>query len=121
MTNNARVTHIHRGFTLKHSQVVKAVENCNAAWVIFGESFRDLTPAESIAARNQQASQREPLPLAELHGCICEPPANKPRNYELISQANRFCFESGRIIGGDNRAIMSEIAADMRQFVNASR
>ena len=91
MTKGTRIRNITRGFTLKRNQAIQAIENCAAAWVTPGETIRDLTLAESIAARNQQASQREPLPLAELHGCIFEPPANKPRNYQLISDANKFC------------------------------
>ena len=58
MTNN-RVVHVHRGFSLKHKQVLRAVENCAAAWVEFGVSFRDLTPAEgAITARNEQAREQ---------------------------------------------------------------
>jgi hypothetical protein len=68
MTNNARITNLSRGFSLKHKQAERAVENCAAAWVEYGVSIRDLTFAEAVQARNTQASNREPLPVAEIPG-----------------------------------------------------
>ena len=74
MTNNARVSNITRGYSLKHKQAVRAVDNCAAAWVVYGESIRDLTLAEAIAARNAQAKEREPLAQAEIPGITFKPP-----------------------------------------------
>lgn len=74
MTNNARVWNQTRKFSLKHKQALKAIENCAMAWVEFGAVVRDLTLAESIAARNQQAAEREPLAYAELPGITFKPP-----------------------------------------------
>jgi hypothetical protein len=93
MTKSHRVRNITRQFTLKRNQALAAIENCAATWVEYGVSIRDLTLAESIAKRNEQAANREPLPLAELRNCVFEPPANQSRHYDMVSQANRFCAE----------------------------
>ena len=74
MTNNARVWNETRKFSLKHKQALRAIENCSMAWVQFGETVRDLSLAESISARNQQAAEREPLAYAELPGITFKPP-----------------------------------------------
>jgi hypothetical protein len=63
-----------RGFYLRSNQARKAVENCACSWIEYGVSVRDLTLAESIAARVQQAKDREPLPYSEVHGLRFEPP-----------------------------------------------
>ncbi len=92
MTNNARVTNVTRGYTLKHSQALRAISNCAAAWVEFGVSIRDLTLAESVAARHAQAKLREPLPQAEVPGVIYQPSrrgaALTRQGYALIREAN---------------------------------
>ena len=97
MTNNARVSNITRGYSLKHKQAVRAVDNCAAAWVVYGESIRDLTLAEAIAARNKQASEREPLAQAEIPGLVYEPNAAAQSGYrrecELSRAANKFFEE----------------------------
>lgn len=94
MTNNSRVLNISRGFTLKYKQALRAIENCAAAWVDPGQSIRDVSLAESIAMRNKQAANREPLPNIELPGLIYEPsPANlasSRRGYSLVRQAHEF-------------------------------
>lgn len=77
MSNNNRVFNVSRGFALKHKQAVRAVENCAAAWVVFGVSIRDVTLAEAIAARNVQASLHERLPLAEIPGLVFRMPAGR--------------------------------------------
>lgn len=66
MASHARIYNLTRRFSLKRSQAIKAVEQCACAWVEFGVSVRDLTIAESIAARNAQKKNAEPLPLAEI-------------------------------------------------------
>lgn len=97
MTNNARVSNITRGYSLKHKQAVRAVDNCAAAWVVYGESIRDLTLAEAIAARNKQASEREPLADAELPGIIYKPAKQTPaamHEMQIAWQANKFAYEA---------------------------
>lgn len=74
MPADSRVFNITRGFRLRFNQARKAVENCACAWVEHGVSIRDLTLAESIAARAQQAKDREPLPYAELFSLRFEGP-----------------------------------------------
>jgi hypothetical protein len=74
INNNSRVFNVTRRFSLKHKQALRAVEQCACAWVEYGVSIRDLTVAESIAARNRQAQLREPLAVAELPGLVFAPP-----------------------------------------------
>ena len=81
MSNNQRVLNISRGYTLKHKQALRAVENCAAGWVVFGESIRDLSLAESIAKRNEHAKVRDPLPCVELPGLIYRPPNGNGAEY----------------------------------------
>lgn len=69
------VYNLTRGCYLRLNQARKAVENCACAWVEYGMSVRDLTLAESIAARIQQAKTREPLPYAEVPGLRFSVPA----------------------------------------------
>jgi len=92
MCNNSRILNVSRGFTLKHKQALRAIQNCAAEWVVFGESIRDLTLAESIVARNAQAKAREPLASVEIPGLIYEPSrsgmAATREGYALIRQAN---------------------------------
>jgi hypothetical protein len=75
MPQDPRVLNITRGFRLRLNQARKAVENCACAWVEHGSTIRDLTLPESIAARNIQAKNREPLPYAEVPGLRFEVPA----------------------------------------------
>lgn len=75
MPKDSRVFNITRGFRLRPNQALKAVENCACAWVDHGVSVRDLTLAESIAARVLQAKYREPLPYAEIPGLRFAVPA----------------------------------------------
>lgn len=60
----------------------------------YGVSLRDLTLAEAIAARNQEAKRREPLPYAEIPGLVYEPgtsgAASNRQELALAAQANRF-------------------------------
>ena len=77
MPNDPRVSNISNGSRLKLRQARKAVGNCNVAWVEYGVSIRNLTLAESIQARVQQAKMREPLPYAEVHGLRFDPPVGK--------------------------------------------
>ena len=91
MSNNKRVLNITRGFTLKHKQACRAVEQCSAEWVEFGVSIRDLTLAESIAKRNIQAKERDPLPYAEIPGLIYQTDKQALQNEIALSQqANQY-------------------------------
>jgi hypothetical protein len=98
MSNNTRVLHAIRGFTLKHSQVLKGIEKCALCWVEFGKTFRDLTPAEAILARNQQAKEREPLAFAELPHLVYRPTemnqAGHRQELRLAKAANRFAEQA---------------------------
>ena len=93
MTNNSRISHA-RGFTLKFKQALKAVEQCACVWVIYGHSIRDASLAESIAMRNKQASEREPLPNMEIPGLVYQPATrnleSSRKSYPLIRQAREF-------------------------------
>lgn len=77
MPQASSVFNVTRGCYLRFKQARKAVENCACAWVDYGVNVRDLTLAESIAARMQQAKDREPLPYAEVFGLRFEPPIGK--------------------------------------------
>ena len=64
------------------------------AWVIFGETVRDLTYAEAVQARNQQAAEREPLAYAELPGITFKPPIGAQATHMIevkrAFEANKF-------------------------------
>lgn len=96
MTQNHRVFNVTRGYALKHKAALRGIENCACAWVEFGVSVRDLTIAEAIQARNEQARVREPLAFAELPGVVYEPSKNAiPSSFErigLVRAANQFVF-----------------------------
>jgi hypothetical protein len=98
MTNNHRVFNISRGFALKHKQALRAVNECACAWVEYGVSVRDLTLAESITLRNQQASVREPLASPELPGLTFQPPLSAipsiAARRQLVQAANQFVVEN---------------------------
>lgn len=86
MSKDPRILNITRGFRLKANQVYKAIENCSCTWVEKGVSVRDLTLAESIQMRNEQAKVREPLASMELPGLSY----SGPQDYALIHAANEF-------------------------------
>ena len=94
MSNNHRILNVTRGFTLKHKQAVRAIANCACAWVEYGTSIRDLTIAEAITARNEQARVAEPLPLAELPGVIVRNMPHYSDEIEISRAANKFAFEA---------------------------
>ena len=70
------------------------MHNCAATWAEEGVSIRNLTLAESIAARNEQARLREPLAYAEIHGLRFDPPetgiAATRREGKLLRDAHEF-------------------------------
>jgi hypothetical protein len=92
MSQDHRVLNITRKFRLKRNQAERAVRECACAWVEYGISVRDLTLAESIAARNKQAAERAPAPSVELPGIVFEQPASAVASsmdrFALIRAAN---------------------------------
>ena len=95
MSQPSRILNVTRGYTLRHKQALRAIENCAAKWVEPGISIRDLTLAESIAARNEKARLREPLAFAELPWIEYEPSLNgevaNRKSFALIQAANQLC------------------------------
>lgn len=82
MSGNSRVQNLSRGYSMKFRQAEKAVVAGACAWVKYGVSVRDLSVAEAIQARNEQAAKREPLPFAEIHGLRYEPAAKDRAGYQ---------------------------------------
>jgi hypothetical protein len=68
MAKTLSVFNVTRGYSVRLNQARKAIENCACVWVEHGQSIRDLTLRESIAARAEQTKNREPLPYAEVPG-----------------------------------------------------
>ena len=75
MSNNSRIFNVTRRCSLSFKQAVRAIENCSAVWEVYGMSIKDLSLADSIKARHEQARLREPLPFAEIPGLSFDPPA----------------------------------------------
>lgn len=73
---NHRIWHETYQCWWKPERAERAMENCAAMWLEEGVSIRNLTLAESIKARNEQARLREPLPYAEIHGLKFDPPVS---------------------------------------------
>lgn len=90
MAQTPRVFNITRGFHLKRSQAERAIENCACVWIEYGVSVRDLTLAESIQVRNEQARVREPLAQAEIPGVTF----TGSQRFDLIRQANEFVAQA---------------------------
>ena len=98
MANTLRILNITRGYTLRYKQAVRAVENCAAAWVEYGVSIHDLTLAEAITARNEQATLREPLAQVELPNLRYKPASTDKlsisERIQLSRAADKFAFEA---------------------------
>lgn len=73
MASHARVINLTDGRRIKRSQALRRIDHCVSGWVDEGFTIRNLTAAESIAARNQQASMRDPLERCELSNVHFEP------------------------------------------------
>lgn len=58
VSKNKRVRHVVRGFHMRVADVEAGIENCALMWVVYGETFRDLTEKEAIVARNERARNR---------------------------------------------------------------
>ncbi len=98
MASCVRVENKTNGCWYKRRHAERAVENCSAAWIEYGVSIRNLTLAESIAARNEQSRLREPLPFAEIHGLTFDPPASgvaaTRREGSLLWAAHQFATKA---------------------------
>jgi hypothetical protein len=92
--NNPRILNSTKGYAISRKQALRAIENCVAAWDVPNKSIRDLTLAESIAARNIQSANRDPLDYAELPGITFKPPIGAQAAYaneqRLAFEANSF-------------------------------
>lgn len=100
MTNNKLVFNVTRNYWIKRKTALNGIErDCNLAWVVDRESVRDLTLAEQIAARNEQAKMREPLPYAEVAGLRFDPPTSgviaTRRENSLLWAAHDFMRTAG--------------------------
>jgi hypothetical protein len=93
MSQDTRILNLTRGFRLKRNQALRAIEACSCAWVEINVSVRDLTIAESIAARNHQAATRELLEASELPGLIYKPAIGAQAAY---AQERRTAFDADR-------------------------
>lgn len=76
MIMNRRIWHETYQCWWKLERAERAMYNCAATWLEDGVSIRNLTIAEAIKARNEQARMREPLAYAEIHGLRFDPPAS---------------------------------------------
>lgn len=98
MNPDPRILNLSRGFRLKRNQALKAIEQCACEWVEVGVSVRDLTLAESITKRNEQAKIREPLAEAEIPGLLYQPTecnvASNRESRRLSYEASKFFMEA---------------------------
>jgi hypothetical protein len=76
---------------MKHRRAERGVTECAYLWVEYGKTVRNLSLAESILARNEQARMREPLADAELPGLKYE-----PSNRAAYSAEMRLAFEANK-------------------------
>ena len=94
MSKSPRVSNLSRRFSIDFKQAERAVEVCAAMWVEYGVSIRDVTLAEAIQLRNQQAARRECLAYAELPGLVYEPSASGQESFRreprLVAEAGVF-------------------------------
>jgi hypothetical protein len=97
MASSHTVLNVSRGYFIRYRHALKGIENCAFAWVIVGESVRDLTIAEQISSRNEQAKLREPLEYAELPGIMFVPPIGAEKantnSGTLVWEAHKFARE----------------------------
>ncbi len=98
MASHTRILNETRRFWLKMSQVERGIGSGAYAWVKKGETVRDMTLAEQIQFRKEQAKVREPLAYAEVPGLTYEPSASgvtaTRESYGLVRAAHEFCMEA---------------------------
>jgi hypothetical protein len=96
VASHTKVLNLTTGCRIKRSQAVNRIEQCTSEWVETGFSIRDLTLAESIQFRSNQARLRAPLSSPELPGLRYAPPATENTHTflnnrrSLITQAREF-------------------------------
>lgn len=81
-----KVLNVTKNYYVKYTQALRGIEECSFEWVEPGKTVRSLTLAESVAKRNEQAANREPLPYAEIPGVKF----TLPQDANLIRQAHEF-------------------------------
>lgn len=93
MDTHAKVFNISSNMRIKRSQALRRIEQCISTWVD-GFSIRDLSLAERVQYRSEQARLATPLAFAEIPGLKFEPPAyaqeSTRREYQLAAEANKF-------------------------------
>ena len=98
MSQAIRIYNITKNCYLKRSQAEKAVDACSCAWVDYGKTVKSLTLAESIAARNEQARERQIIASVELPGLVFQPPIGAQAAYamerRLAFEANKFATQA---------------------------
>ena len=99
MASSARVCNIANGFPMKLSKIRRRVEQCLSTFVDDNgdtkretEYYRDLSLAETVRARSEQARLREPLEYAELPGLRFDHPAARVEAM-VAAMATRFAAE----------------------------
>ena|SRR6185437_7794319 len=97
MCAHGKVLNISTNQRIKRSQARNRVEQCLSAWVEDGLSIRDLTLAERVAARSEQARLREPLAVAELPGVKFEPSVS---GLEAYRNGRRMVLDATAICAG---------------------
>lgn len=103
MTNNSRVTHAVRGYTMKFGQVQKRIaENSCFVWVKYGETFRDATIAEAAQMRKANPGPKDECRVGlglsgEIAGCRYRQPANSQPRTEIKRLAKSY----GLLVGAE--------------------
>ena len=96
MGTHAKVLNTTSNMHIKRSQALRRIDQCISTWV---DSFtiRDLSLAERVQYRSEQARLATPLAFAESPGLKFEPPAyaqeSTRREHALAAEANRFVVE----------------------------
>jgi hypothetical protein len=94
MASTRSILNVTRGYYMRYRQAMKGIDNCAFAWVVEGETIRDLTLAEAIAKRIEQAKLQDPLPYYEVPGIFFEPPAAQEKSFfashALVWEAHDF-------------------------------
>jgi hypothetical protein len=82
-----RILNITRGYHMSAQRASRGVAECSFAWVEQGVSVRNLTLAESVAARATQEKVYDPLPYSEIPGIKF----SGSTDYALVADAHKFC------------------------------
>jgi hypothetical protein len=89
-----RIVNLTNGHRLKYSQALRLIDQCVIRWKVVGVSVENLSLADTVKARSEQARLREPMEYAEIHGLRFDPPASgveaTRRERPLIFAAHEF-------------------------------